>query len=174
VVSVQTLAELMAAGLQGDDLLAACRRIEEAEAKELAKDVSPAALRMRRYRALKKQAETLAGSVTRDVTRSSNPSLSKLDSSERESNATVMQLVTPHAKAASTKGTPLPDDWLPSDESRNYARKLNLSEEQIQGAHESFCNHFDSVSGQKAIKRNWDAAWCLWMRREKQGWPDRR
>jgi hypothetical protein len=65
------------------------------------------------------------------------------------------------------KGSRLPEGWQPSLETLSYADKLGCSAAEISAWAEDFRLWAYSASGQVSIKRDWEAAFKGWMRREK-------
>lgn len=88
-LSAQVIAELIDAGLAGDALKAACRRIEDSQSVTNDVTVTPGALRQRRYVERHKASLSVTNDVT-DVTMtkptyiSNNSSLSVIDSSKEK------------------------------------------------------------------------------------------
>ena len=68
---------------------------------------------------------------------------------------------TPNAK-----GAHLPDGWLP-DQSVVDALKAELGKDAgwFKAEHRKFTDHWQAESGQRASKRDWNAAYRLWCRR---------
>ncbi|CAI3960532.1 DUF1376 family (YdaU), partial [Commensalibacter communis] len=67
---------------------------------------------------------------------------------------------TPQAK--SKRGSRLPDDWLPDEEDREYARNLGLD---VIRTIEDFCGHWHAKAGKDAIKLDWSLTWKNWCRK---------
>jgi Helix-turn-helix domain len=62
--------------------------------------------------------------------------------------------------------TRLPSDWKPADEWRSYARTLGFDDGQIDYAAANFLDHWLQASDSKGKKKDWYAAWRMWVRRE--------
>lgn len=66
------------------------------------------------------------------------------------------------SKGGRSRGTRLPEGWLPSEATREWARRehphVNLAL-----AHEKFTNHWLSKSGRDATKVDWDRTWRNWI-----------
>lgn len=62
------------------------------------------------------------------------------------------------------RGQRLPAEFVPSQASRDTIRAsfptLDLAHE-----HAKFCDYWQAISGQKAVRLDWDATWRNWMRR---------
>jgi len=73
-------------------------------------------------------------------------------------------------EARTRRGTRLPDNWRPSDdtiaEMRRQCQSVDLKTE-----HAKFTDYFLSAPGQKGVKRDWDAAWRNWIRRAAENQP---
>lgn len=84
-----------------------------------------------------------------------------LQENQREEEAAVA--ATPPALS---RGQFLPDGWEPPsdvvEKMRAERPDLDLWQE-----HLKFCDYWHSASGQNARKRDWVAAWRLWMRRQR-------
>lgn len=59
-------------------------------------------------------------------------------------------------KRSSSRGTRLPPDWKPKAEDGEDERELA-----------KFRDYWTAVSGQKGVKRDWDATWRNWLRNAK-------
>ena len=72
--------------------------------------------------------------------------------------------VAPPTRSAPKRGTRLPADFKPSEKSRQIALTecpgIDLLRE-----HSRFVDYWTGLSGQKAVKVDWDATWRNWMRR---------
>jgi hypothetical protein len=62
-----------------------------------------------------------------------------------------------------SRGTRLPDGFSVTDDMKNWAREHTPLAGMVD--HEMFLDHWRSQSGQRAVKRDWVAAWRNWMRR---------
>ena len=83
MIFAQVIAELIDAGLSGDALKAACRRIEAAQASFSDAQVTPGALRQRRYMARKSVTNDVSDvTMTEPTYSSNNTTLSEIDSSK--------------------------------------------------------------------------------------------
>lgn len=67
----------------------------------------------------------------------------------------------------SSRGTRISEDWMPRPETVEKI-KASVPGLDIATEHEKFVDYFLSVSGEKGVKKDWDAAWRNWMRRAKQ------
>ncbi|MDI2113052.1 hypothetical protein [Commensalibacter nepenthis] len=67
---------------------------------------------------------------------------------------------TPQAK--SKHGSRLPDDWLPDEEDREYARNRGLD---VIRTIEDFCGYWHAKAGKDAIKMDWSLTWKTWCRK---------
>ena len=66
------------------------------------------------------------------------------------------------------RGTRLPDDWKLTSEYQEAALKIRPElAEHIEVIADIFRDYWQSVTGQKAIKRDWLATWRNWIRNEK-------
>jgi hypothetical protein len=86
------------------------------------------------------------------------------------SNGTVVLLREPETptKSASTRGTRLPEGWMPRPKTVEQikAEFPHSTSDQIRTEHNQFTDWAASCSTKAAVKRDWDAAWRTWMRRE--------
>lgn len=66
-----------------------------------------------------------------------------------------------------TKGTHLPDGWMPTHATVEAMRSQfpHLTPQQFRQIHDEFTDYFTSVTGWRATKKNWDATWRNWVRR---------
>lgn len=69
---------------------------------------------------------------------------------------------------SSNKGSRLPDDWTLPNEWIDEAKKINnsLSKDDISFMSDSFKDYWLSLSGQRAVKRDWLATWRNWVRNQ--------
>jgi hypothetical protein len=76
---------------------------------------------------------------------------------------------TPLLAAKKSNGTRIPENWQPSEKTRDYGRrKLGFSESQIDEFIEDLRVWAEAESRNVAVKRDWDSALKGWMRREKR------
>ncbi|HAT1213797.1 hypothetical protein ACL1CN_07545 [Corynebacterium striatum] len=68
------------------------------------------------------------------------------------------------------KNHPIPEDWMPKqstiDKMRTERPDLNLEAE-----HQNFMDYWQSITGAKARKADWDKTWLVWMRKQHQNAP---
>jgi hypothetical protein len=69
-------------------------------------------------------------------------------------------------RSRSRPASHLPEDFELTDERRRVATTEGLDP---QRTFEKFCNYWRSASGQRARKRNWDAAWRYWCQNDRSG-----
>jgi hypothetical protein len=69
-------------------------------------------------------------------------------------------------KAPSTRGTRIPDDYVPKQKSIDQIREEfpGVTDEDFKREHAKFCDFWQSKSGKDATKVNWDSTWKNWMR----------
>lgn len=66
--------------------------------------------------------------------------------------------------ARARPATHLPDDFRLTDERRRVATTEGIDPDRTFA---KFCNYWRAASGQRARKRNWDAAWRYWCQNDK-------
>lgn len=66
-------------------------------------------------------------------------------------------------RAERSAATYLPDDFSLTEERKSYASALNLNPEEV---FENFRLYWKGAGGQKARKRDWEATWQGWCRRD--------
>lgn len=64
---------------------------------------------------------------------------------------------------APKRGMRLPEDWKPDEQGVAYALTI-LRADQLNPEIENFTDYWKAASGQKAVKRDWSAAWRTWVR----------
>lgn len=74
-------------------------------------------------------------------------------------------------RAASKKGTRLPDDWVLPKAWGEWAlvERKDLSVEDVRRAGDSFADYWHAKSGREACKLDWEATWRNWIRNQRQG-----
>lgn len=167
-LSAAVIRELVAAGLSGDALVAACERIEGAS-PPVNKPRSAGAIRQERYMNRKR------ASVINDVTDVSVtgddvgfptplPSLSEeLPKTPLKGVKKVSGVTVPMRRKSL-----VPRDWKPSDENRADAIKAGLAERDIDAEAARF---IDGSHSQGRTYRDFDAAWRNWCRNAVQWRP---
>lgn len=72
-------------------------------------------------------------------------------------------------KTGGGRGTRLPDDWIPDEESVADAYRIQpgLNHSRIVEIAEGFRDYWVSVPGARGVKLDWKATWRNWVRREK-------
>lgn len=74
------------------------------------------------------------------------------------------------ANKPAKKNHPIPEDWMPKqstiDKMRTERPDLNLEAE-----HQNFMDYWQSITGAKARKADWDRTWLVWMRKQHQNAP---
>jgi len=63
------------------------------------------------------------------------------------------------------RGTRLPEDFSLNPERKRFCKKEGLDPERT---FETFCDYWRAANGANAIKRDWNAAWRIWCRKEKE------
>jgi len=64
-----------------------------------------------------------------------------------------------------TKGTRLANDWQPSAADCEYARKLNLTDAEIEFFAAQFRRWWTGPDAKRPVKKDWHRAWCNWLDR---------
>lgn len=74
------------------------------------------------------------------------------------------------ANKPTKKNHPIPEGWMPKqstiDKMRTERPDLNLEAE-----HQNFMDYWQSITGAKARKADWDKTWLVWMRKQHQNAP---
>jgi uncharacterized protein YdaU (DUF1376 family) len=68
------------------------------------------------------------------------------------------------SERATRSGSRLPDDWVPSDEDRAFARQVGIVD--IGETASVFCDYWHALAGAKGRKVDWAGTWRNWCRRE--------
>jgi hypothetical protein len=80
-------------------------------------------------------------------------------------NGTTSSVVA-KISAPRTRGTRLPENWLPRGATIDkMGIELDVREDVLAWEHRRFVDYWLSAPGQKGVKLDWDRAWCNWMRR---------
>lgn len=159
-LSAQVIAELVMAGLEGDALIEACRRIEASHASLNDARVTPGALRQRRYIAKQKASQTVTNDVS-DVTTEESPVV--VDNTTISQNTDKPTSSSPpqsrHEKRV-TRGTRWPDDFVPKPAPLEYWRRNNG------GTDDEYWEEFQQTGdfwrqrpGSKGLSLDWDLVW---------------
>lgn len=64
------------------------------------------------------------------------------------------------------RGTRIPDDFVVTDEMRQWAKDKGLDHLDLDGITEEFSDYWRSVPGAKGTKLDWPATWRNWIRRK--------
>lgn len=74
------------------------------------------------------------------------------------------------ATAPNKRGTRLPENWLPGPALITWAREKGMPDEYQRWATELFRDYFTAAAGRTATKRDWSAAWRVWLNRDFPKW----
>lgn len=85
---------------------------------------------------------------------------------DEEPGAEVIDLNERLAETPTARGTRLPEDWYPTEELIEFARKEGLSDAQVEREIARFRDHWHGAAGRNATKRRWDTTWRNWVRTE--------
>ncbi len=91
------------------------------------------------------------------------PSESEADTEQIQSRTEGESAVAPRPPKSTKSGTRIPSDWRPSDAGRAYAAERGLDPDSTADA---FIDWWSAANGPNAIKRDWDAAFRTWCRRD--------
>lgn len=74
----------------------------------------------------------------------------------------------PAGAAARTRGGRIPDSYMPTEATIESMRQEfpTVTRSEWESEHRQFCDYWQSQSGSKGCKLDWDATWRGWMRRE--------
>lgn len=75
------------------------------------------------------------------------------------------------SRRVTKKAEPLPDDWSVSDEMIEWAKRETPNVGRF--AADKFIDYFSGAPGNKGLKKDWDATWRNWMRRDQEGFEER-
>lgn len=89
----------------------------------------------------------------------------EVDESRPSRNKRMSRVIT-------AKAQPLPDDWFVSDEMVKWARKETPNVGRF--ATDKFLDHFSGAPGKDGLKKDWDATWRNWMRRDQEKFEHQR
>lgn len=84
------------------------------------------------------------------------------DSSLAEAEAEADAHKKKQRQGAATRGTRLPNDWMPSEAGKAYATEQRVD---WKIERESFRDYWIAVAGAKGVKLDWEATWRTWTRR---------
>jgi DnaT-like ssDNA binding protein len=79
-------------------------------------------------------------------------------------NSSLTVLSGKKEKRESSRSVRLSNDWEPSDDGLEYARKQGLDEEEIERALADFRDYWCALGGPKGCKLDWAATWRRWTR----------
>lgn len=73
--------------------------------------------------------------------------------------------VSARARATTTQGTRIPDDWMPSEAARSWTSE-RMDPGRVCDTLDAFRDYWRAQPGQRGRKADWDATWRNWVRRE--------
>lgn len=161
-LSAAVIRELVAAGLSGDALVAACERIEGACSTEN-KPRSAGAIRQERYRNRQRESVTsdvTSVTVTDDDVGFPTPLPSPPDGLPKTPLKGVKKVSS--VTVPMRRKSLVPRDWRPSEENRADAINAGLTEREIETEAQKF---IDGSHSQGRLYRDFDAAWRNWCRK---------
>ena len=79
---------------------------------------------------------------------------------ERETEAEAEKRQTPRKR-----GTRIPPDWRPTESDVEYAVERGVD---VDGAAEAFKDWWTAAAGRNSTKRDWSAAWRIWVRNNRE------
>lgn len=160
---------LIAAGVSGEALVAAIADLEAENPVE-----KKAELRRAKDRERKRSANSTDSVESVDSLESEEtslpptdgfPDLSLLTSNPSKENPPKGG----QKKVSQERGTRLPQDWDLPTEWGDWALEQGLSREKIILECDKFKDHFIARAGPHGVKRNWQATWRNWIRRNLEG-----
>lgn len=160
-LSAAVIRELVAAGLSGDALVAACVRIEGASAP-VNKPRSAAAIRQERYRNNRNKSVT---SDACDVT-VTDEQKEVLEPKKNIYNYPKALSEPLPQGAKRVRGHRLPDDWKPSAELHDYAMAEGIPNHLLARIDADFIGYWRNATGPNSRKLDWGLAYQGWVRRE--------
>lgn len=72
---------------------------------------------------------------------------------------------TPSGVGPPPRGARLPEDWIPTDKDREYAREKGMTDDEIDHFAAEFRDYWIAATGRSATKINWPATWRNRVRR---------
>lgn len=63
------------------------------------------------------------------------------------------------------KNHPIPDGWMPKQSTINKVR-TERPDLDLEAEHQNFMDYWQSITGAKARKADWDKTWLVWMRKQ--------
>ena len=94
-----------------------------------------------------------------DVEQSPNHTDTDTDTDSSETVSEPSSICAPQASRSVSRGTRLPDDWVPKPNILEMARNLGFSDQQYADHLDRFRDYWRSVPGAKGRKLDWDATW---------------
>lgn len=86
------------------------------------------------------------------------------DAAPATASATSVEAKNPSPRARSARGTRLPDGWQPDQALADWTR-TNCPAAANNAEVERFCDYWQSLSGQRAVRGDWRKTWRNWARR---------
>lgn len=160
-LSAAVIRELVAAGLTGDALVAACERIEGASVVNRPR--SAGAIRQERYMNKKR------ASVINDVTDVTATDEQKEVLEPKKNIITYPKALAeplPQGASKRVRGHRLPDDWKPTPELHAYAMAEGIPNHLLARIDADFVGYWRNATGPNSRKLDWGLAYQGWVRRE--------
>lgn len=161
-VTLALIEYLRSQGMTAEQIVDAVAAMERAKENDRwAHEVPPStgAIRQRRYRdrlASRVTSQPVTGDVTGDA-KESPPTPPK-------ENNTPPEEPIGSSTPKRSKGTRLPDGWLPPDALIEFGQSLGFSESATRAELERMADYFRGASGQRGVKRDWVATGRNWLR----------
>ncbi len=99
------------------------------------------------------------------VSRVTSPSRHR-DGPETETDINRTHSVRSGETEGSTRGTRLPEGWVPNADDLRFARDLGWNAQRIEACASRYRDYWIAQPGQRGVKVNWPATWRNWVRRE--------
>lgn len=159
-LSAQVIAELVAAGLDGEALVDACRRIEASQASLNDAQVTPGALRQRRYIAKQKASQNVTNDVSDVTTKESPVVVDKTTSPQSTDKPTSSSTPPTRHQRRVTHGTRWPDDFVPKPAPLEHWRaNSGCGDAEYWEELQQTGDFWRQRPGSKGLSLNWDLVW---------------
>lgn len=164
-LSAAVIRELVAAGLSGDALVAACERIE---------DASPVLAAIDQQAERRREKDRLRKQQKKNVPRNSAES-AEFQPEQKEVLEPKKNIITypkalaeplPQGAGKRVRGHRLPDDWKPGAELHAYAMAEGIPNHLLARIDADFVGYWRNATGPNSRKLDWGLAYQGWVRRE--------